>query len=381
MNKCGAILMSHHTDVGGMADQLYFYLKKHFAKVVHISHPLLPSSATKSYIRSEKLYLNFKLFPALQFLLEGIYNYLYFKENGLDKSQYALALCIDPLSYLHVRLLKPFLKIKKLIYYNVDYSPRRYRNPILNFIYQTVNRFALSNCDYFFYITGRFLSDLDPEKRFQDKSFWIKHIHNVSKLRKFKKLRNSLIFCGHLSVNLDFEPLFKVLAELKREKVPFRFDIYGQGSKLPKLKRQVKKLNLEKTIFFKGSVDHKELVQKLLPRYSIGLAPYIDRSKLASGVAEHTFMGEDLSTKIIEYISCGLPVVSTRLYPEFDIIKKQGFGFLVKNSKDWHRAIRELLTNRNKYRQFSKSALAYAEGYHEEEVLTPVIKKITRHIC
>src|SRR3989339_570611 len=380
MKKCRALLLSHHTDVGGMADQLYLYLSKHFDGVIHISHPLLPNTTTKSYLKVGKQYRLFKIFPPLQFVLESVYNYIYFKKLKLDKYQYSLVLCIDPLSYLHARLLKLFFRIHTLIYYNVDYSPRRYVNWFLNFTYQQINRFALHDCDYFFYITGRFLVDLDPNKRYRHKSFWIKHIHNASKPKFNTKQKNLLVVCGHLSVNLDFQPLLEALALLDKEGITFRFGIFGNGNKLIELNNQVKKLKLEEKVLFKGSVDHDKLVQKILPQYSVGLAPYIKMSKLPRGAAQHAFMGDDLSTKVIEYIGCGLPVISTKPYPAFEAIEKHHFGYLVKDAKDWYKSLLNLLRNDNKRKQFSRAAYQYAKRYHEEKVLTPVIKIITNHI-
>jgi glycosyltransferase involved in cell wall biosynthesis len=88
------------------------------------------------------------------------------------------------------------------------------------------------------------------------------------------------------------------------------------------------------------------------------------------------FQGTELTTKIVEYIGSGLPVVTTRLYGAFDIIEKNKFGFLVHSSKEWYMAIKKLLLDKNFYKIYSVNALNFAKNYDEEKVLTPVFDKI-----
>ena len=370
------LLLSHHNEVEGMADQLYDYLIKHFAKVIHISHPLNPSSSVKSFVRVGKTRTKFKVPSLFQFFSEGLFMLLTLHKLKQTTSGYQLAICIDPLSYLHARIFKGILKINKLVYYNVDYSTQRYSNKLLDYVYQKINLYAFHNCEVFFYITSKFLKDLDPKGKYINKSFRIRHIHNTTKPGQVAKIPQSIIFCGNISDGVDFSDLLSALNKLRQEKVNFTFDIYGSGSKLKNLLILIKSLNLEKYIHLKGNISHHSLIDNVMPKYMIGVAPYIAKYKFSKKAANHPFAGEDLSTKIVEYIGSGLPVISTKPFQEFKVISKYKFGYLVSNSLSWYKALFTLLKNQRIRKIYSQNAYQYSRKYHEEEILTPIIKQI-----
>ena len=105
-------------------------------------------------------------------------------------------------------------------------------------------------------------------------------------------------------------------------------------------------MDLDKNVHLKGNISHQKLIDNIIPKYILGVAPYITKSKFSKTAANHPFAGEDLSTKIIEYIGLGLPVISTRPFKQFNVIEKHQFGFLVKDSATWYQALLSLLTNK-----------------------------------
>ena len=346
MNHQQALLFSHHNQVQGIADQLYDYLTKHFTKVIHVSHPLDPNSSVKSYIRGGSIKDEFKIPLYLQFFLEAPIMLVRLCKLKEITRGYQLAICIDPLSYLHAKLLKRILKINKIIYYNVDYSTQRFSNKLLNWIYQKINLYAFHDCDIFFYITSKFLKDLDSTNVYASKSFRIRHIHNINKPIHVKKITNSIIFCGNISYSIEFSELLSALKKIKESGISFSFDIFGSGDKLNSLKSLIKSMDLDKNVHLKGNISHQKLIDDIIPKYILGVAPYITKSKFSKTAANHPFAGEDLSTKIIEYIGLGLPVISTRPFKQFNVIEKHQFGFLVKDSATWYKALLSLLTNK-----------------------------------
>lgn len=369
------LLISHYTETPGVADKLALYFERHNYSVFFILNPLYPRSSLKSIIRSEKEEIRYKLFWPLQYVFEGIISFIEYKSNIGGPVNFDIAICFDPLSFVHTFLLKRFFKIKKLVYYNVDFSTRRFRNKIANNIYLLINRFAYKKCDYFFYLTKKFIQKIDPANKYTRKSFLLKHTINMSNInRVIQKIPNSIIYSGSLSYSVDFTNLIKSLELIKKDNINFTFDIYGEGNQKEYLKNLIANSVIKDNVKFKSVIDNETLLKEILPQYMIGVCPYITKENNLD--LDHMFHGTDLTTKIVEYIGCGLPVVTTRLYDAFDIIEKNRFGFLVKNEKEWYDAIYKLLISNKLHGEYSMNALNYAKNYDEEKVLTPVFNKI-----
>lgn len=367
------LLVSHVSEGYGPINKFYEYLaKKH--KIYLIRHPLHLDGTVKNTINYDGKEIIFNIPVLLQYPLEGIISLFYWRKLIKKNLLPDLTLCFDPLCFFNMFILKKFFRLKKIAYYNVDYSKIRFTNPVLNFIYQKINLFAYQKCDYFFSINRRFVKDLDPKSQFIYKNFNISHLAKLPDKNKIlHKKKNSIVYAGAINYNLDFDPLLLALKKLKEEKVNFIFDIYGKD-KGGFLKAKIAKLQLEKNAFLKGIVENKILTQKILPQYILGVAPYVLEKN--PSFPDHAFLGTDLSLKLVEYIAAGLPVIATKPHSKFDVIVKNKFGFIVKNANDWYKAISTLFKNKRAYQCYQKNALQYAKNYDEEKVLEPIFKKI-----
>ncbi len=276
--------------------------------------------------------------------------------------------------------LKRFLRIKKIVYYNVDFSTKRFSQTLLNSVYQAFNHFAVRACDYCLCLTENFITSLDPDGRFRKKIFLIRHVSNVDVLdpdtEKSKK-NNSIIYIGTLSNTVDFHDLLLAVKRISEKKIKdVSLDVYGSGTNIDAVQEQIRKLGCQHIVRLRGIVPRETLLRSALPRYSIGVAPYILTGK--AGSPDHLFQGSDLTTKVVDYISCGLPVVSTPLYRAFSVIETGSFGYLVRTADEWERALTALLTDTDLRNRYSRNALWYARNYHPDIVLGPVLEKMLK---
>ncbi len=369
------LLVSHVSETpGGPLEKFHQYLKNK-STVYKITHPITLTTAQESTIDFGKKIFQFKIPPFLQYLLEGMYTlrfwYAYFKKPP----RINLAICFDSLSFFHILLCKKFLHIDTIVYYNVDYSKKRFSNFFMNSIYQLITKFSYYTCDYFFSFNNKFIDDIDPKGKYSYKQVILKPLILLKPLSSVKKILHSLIYIGAIDYQTtDFKSLFLALDHLKKENIVFRLDIYSNVSPTNPIYGIIKKLSLEKNIFFKGTVDNITLTEKILPRYCIGVAPYATKSNPSS--PDHAFMNKDLTGRIIEFIGTGLPVVSTRLVEEFEMIDANKFGFSVLTPEEWYQSLKKLLTNEDLYKEYSKNAYSFAKHYDAETILPPVFKKI-----
>lgn len=367
------LLASHVNEDPGPINKFYDFLIKKY-KVSTITHPLHLNGRVKNTIKFNGKKFLFNIPLLLQYPFEGIITLFFWKKIAPKNYQFNIAICFDPLCFFHLYFLRRFFRIKKIVYYNVDYSKNRYTNPILNFIYQKMNLFAYRKCDYFFSINRRFIEDLDPTEKFIYKNFSITHLTKLSDKNSIRsKKKNSIVYAGTTTYTIDFDPLFTALKRLTDEGVNFVFDIYGNDRENI-LKTKIIKLHLEKNVFLKGVIENKKLTQEILPKYLLGVAPYVTKRNIS--FPDHAGLGTDLSLKLVEYIAAGLPVVTTRPHAMFDLIVKNKFGYLVKDTHDWYKAILSLLQNKKIYQYYKKNALQYAKNYNEEKILKPIFDKL-----
>jgi len=112
-----------------------------------------------------------------------------------------------------------------------------------------------------------------------------------------------VLFPGSLQWHQGLDIAISAFAEVKRQVPKAEFHIYGGsgGDMKSSLKRQVKSLDLEDSIKFYGGVPLHEMAQ-LIVNADLGVVP-----KRAD-----SFGNEAFSTKIMEFMSQGVPVVVSR---------------------------------------------------------------------
>lgn len=370
------LLVSHVSETpGGPLDKFYLYLKEKY-KVYRILHPISLTTKQKSSIDVGKKLILFKITPLFQYPLEGLYALVIWYKYFKIAPKIDLAICFDSLAYFHTFLWKKILRIDKIVYYNVDYSKKRFSNFFMNTIYQAITKFSYITCDYFFSFSNKFLEEIDPLGKYSSKHVFLKPIIDLKSIKRgIKKNPGSLVYIGALDYGTtDFQPMLEALKRLKEENIIFRLDIYSKVKPNSPIRNAIKKFLLEDNIFFRGTVDNQTLSQKILPQYTIGVAPYATKSSSSS--PDHAFMNKDLTGRLVEYIGAGLPIISTQITDAFRIIDEHKIGFSVVSSQDWYHAIKTLLTNRAVYKKFRNNAVAFAKNYDADMLLTPVFRKI-----
>jgi glycosyltransferase involved in cell wall biosynthesis len=147
--------------------------------------------------------------------------------------------------------------------------------------------------------------------------------------------------------------------EVIQEKTPStKFLIIGGGPAFNRLLAMVKRKKLESSVMLLGFKNQKEL-----PRY-LALADICVNPFEINYVTRRI-----LPTKILEYLSCGKPVLSTPLEGTKELLPDESYGIVYASSTEFVKSLADLITKKEKLAELGKNGYFYVRKNHDWEVL------------
>lgn len=269
------------------------------------------------------------------------------KEKKID-----IVHCFYPNSSLLGGVLFKAFHLKTKIIYDVR-SPwidmsigRGFINPRIAGVYKKIiyleEKFLCKFVNQFIFITDGLKDYYDKKVKINNKQkIWIspsgidmKLFKRVkSDVRKRYKIKSNETLIGSVGGIAKIRKLDEFLYTFKEvisknKKIKLMF--VGEGDALQILKDKTKELRLEKNIIFVGKIAHNE-VPKYISAFDFGLChlPNIF-------IYENSF-----PLKILEYLSCEVPVLASELKTHCEISEKLDGIFIYKNAEDILRIINQ----------------------------------------
>lgn len=354
-------IVTHESISRGPAHELKDYLLKHsVSSLLFIVHSLLYSeedfkkSSRYEFYRKEKKTKITNAFhwilPVPVLFIKDVFYTFFWCGILLDKIDIFFG--VDPLNAFVGILLKKIGRVKKVVYYSIDYSPSRFKNPILNYIYHATEKFCCYNADTIWIGT----------KRTQE--MWFKTGFSKNKMAKtivvpdgnysltikrqpiYKIKMNQLVYLGFLDRKQGIELVLESLPLLLKKIPNIKFTVIGTGDYLPNLKEKTQQLGLRCVTFTGHLDDHK--VQTILTKSGIGVATYIQDKD------SFTYYSDPGKPKY--YLGCGLPVIITKVPQIAYEIEKQKAGIAINYSKEeFINAVLEI-SDKKKYASYKNNA-------------------------
>ena len=186
-------------------------------------------------------------------------------------------------------------------------------------------------------------------------------------LKKSKKIQETLkihdsdfviLFMGTI---FEFSGLYELIStfdQLLKISQNIKLVIVGGGPPLPKLKSLVLEKKLDKNIMFTGFVEQGEIPD------------YISISDLCINPFKiNTVTNRILPTKILEYLACGKPVLSTPLEGTVELLPNETFGIKYATSENFVQKISEL-TKSQSLDELGLAGNEYVQHNHNWEKLS-----------
>ena len=258
-------------------------------------------------------------------------------------------------------ICKNIVRLKSIVFLTIDFVPKRFPQAILNKIYVMIDKFCINHATQTWNPSPRMAEGrekiwgYEPSLR-QKQTEMPFGIWLNDNFKPGLKAKNPLmIFSGHLVAKQGVQLAIKSLSIILRTLPKTKLIIIGTGEYLLELQKIVKKLNLSSHVSFTGYIDSKSQ-SRLFAKAWIGLATFDPQLDTFSYYAD--------PGKIKLYLGHGLPVLLTDVPYIAKIVHQAKAGRIVKyDEQDFATAAIELLSNSQRYRQYSENALKLATNY------------------
>lgn len=369
--------------IGPVYDFLQFFFEKGTPNLLLIQHPLLflketyVNSSYCEYYKNGKLYrkhtaFHWKLPEGFLYIKDFFYTILW---PFYTRDTYDLFIGFNPLNAFAGIVLKKLGKVRKVVYYTLDYFTQRFENKLLNKMYHSIDKFCVYHADETWNVSKAMVT---ARKNYNDMpkavynrqhtvpiGVWLQKIPRKTYNQINKK---KIIFIGSLVTLMGVDLLLKAMPKII-EKIPdVKLEIVGGGPEEKNLILLAKKLFLMNHISFHGWIKNNKDKWRMLSDASIGIAPFNTK------IFREEVKNAD-PAKVKEYLAMGVPVIATDAVSKN--IEKAKCGLIVPFDVNYlANAIITLLPDNNKLMQYRKNAIKYMKQFDFENIARVNLERV-----
>lgn len=214
---------------------------------------------------------------------------------------------VDALNALAGLTLRALGRTRRVVFYVIDYTPRRFSQAWLNWIYRTVDRLAATHSDRVWNLSERMRQVRRSQGVPEDRNQLVPVGVELAKVRhppRAQVRRKTLLYMGALHANKGIQLMIEAFPEILKKVPGAELYIIGFGPFEAEAKRLAAASPARERIHLPGGMDHAKLFREV-PRYGVALAPYLDDPD------SYTWWCDP--TKPKEYLACGLPLIITKV--------------------------------------------------------------------
>ncbi len=364
------VIVGHITEVYGPVQALNNYLTSRTDEFVSILHPFSYSSVSNSaYIvhskgecRESLYWRNIKFSEVLSYVQHIVLTLYWILRS---RRRFDIYVGIDNLNAFTGIVLRKLGMANKVIFYVIDYTPKRFRNTFVNILYHSLDGFCVRHSDYVWNISERIAEVRRKQGVSTAKNLVVPVGIELEKIGRFadgERDRHKLVFVSHLTKSKGVDLAIGSMKAIKQKVPEVILEIIGTGPHEQALKKMCEVQGLSNYVKFLGAMDHDKLFE-YLPSCGIALATYLDDSDSITYYAD--------PTKPKEYLACGLPVVITRVPWIAEEIERRSMGIVIGYTKEeLTNAVVKLLQNNDFYIQCSKNAKEFTSNLSWDKVYT-----------
>lgn len=378
VNLSSRVVIATHELYYGAAQALRDYLvRRRIEELVYISHPIRPEnrqSKKEVYRKGKRVRLVSFRRSSGNALWWGADFVLTIAWSIAQGRRYGLFIGVDPLNCLAGLGLRALGVVRRVIFYSIDFTPKRFEQQIFNTIYHAIEALCVRLADIRWDVSPRIAQGRATFFGIKREDFpvtvvpvgvWEKDI--VQAAAPFDPHR--FVFVGHLLKKQGVEKVIAALPSLVKRVRDAHFLIIGGGEEEAALRRLARTLHMDGHVTFTGWVWDQEKVKSLLAQCAFAVAPYDPH-----GADEENFTYYADPTKIKTYLACGLPIITTDVPHNAQALSEAGCARIVRyETSAIARALSTWLTDKNALEEARNSALRQAHEYTWEKIFRHVI--------
>jgi glycosyltransferase involved in cell wall biosynthesis len=369
------IVLAHILTTVPAQDLKEYFIDKKVKRLLFIGHPLFyvkgrPGPFYELYkkgILAKKVqHNNYKLPGILQYIKDVILTIFWVVKTG---GKWDLIIALDNLNTISSLILKIMGVGNKVIYYTIDFVPKRFENKLLNNFYHYLEKLSVKYADNTWNLTERVAEGreklLGMDRKIYSRQvivpigIWFNRI-----IRKdYEDIKNNtLVYAGGLVPHQGVQLVIDSMPHIAEIIPDIKLNIIGLGSYEKELKKKVKKLKLEKYVQFLGYIeDHKD-VENELAKCSLAVAMY------SAELSKWSYYADP--SKVKTYLATGLPVVTTSVTQISEELVKRKCGLVVNYDKeDLAAAVISIFKDEKKHKLFRKNAIRFASEFDWNNIL------------
>lgn len=379
------IVISTHYRVYSASQALRDYLRKNGARVLYISHPL-PLKDIKekenSYFEISKgeniLKKNELLRKKEKMLinsLKDVFLTLFWVLKTGEK--YDLFIGVDNLNALVGLILKKLGRVKKIVYYTIDYFPIRFESIVINKIYHSIDKVCVKYSGETWNVSEVMISAREKYNKMNRRIYNRQYTvpigiwYDNAPRKTFSEInKKKLIFVGHLLDHMGVDLVLKSMSEIKRKIPQVKLEIIGGGEEENKLKKLAKELGILKSVKFWGWIKDRKSLEKIMSDGAVGLATF--NTEILDDKVKNADPG-----KIKDYLLLGMPVIVTDAISTADSIRKAECGVVIKyRTLDLINAVVKLLNRPDVLKRYRVNALKYVVQFDYNKIFSKNLSRV-----
>ena len=266
----------------------------------------------------------------------------------------------NPLNALAGLVSRRLGLVRTVVFYKIDYVPRRFKNPIFNHVYQKIDNYCSRECDWTWNLSSimieRRKERIGPERT--GRQIVVPIGSNFERIERYpaeKVSRRRLVYMGTLRPNQGIELAIRAFPLVKRQFPDAELLIIGSGPLEHKLKSLVKEMKVKDVVFTGQIPDHRK-VEEILSGCGIGLATYEP--------SQETYTAFTEPGKVKVYLACGLPVIITKVPQIASDIESRKMGVVIDYSiQDLVEGVTKLIDEEDTYFAARDAAIKFASEF------------------
>lgn len=293
------------------------------------------------------------------------------------KETFDLFIGVDNLNALEGLILKRLGRVRKVVYYTIDYFPIRFTQSWLNKLYHAIDKLCVGSCDETWNVSPVMIAARKKyngiDQRVYNRQYtvpigiWFDKIKRlpIAKIDRFK-----LMFSGHLVPHMGVDLLLEALPDIASVVPSVTLDIIGGGAELERLKTLAKRLGVARRVRFFGWVADRKRLEGLLTQAAVGVAPF------NTNILDDKVRNADPG-KLKDYMACGLAVVVTDAIANAMELEEQRCALVVPYRKEaLVRAIVRLLKDQKLLTEYRKNAISYVSRFDYNRIFSEHLDRV-----